>query len=57
MKEIWLGKGVTHANPPILGAGGKVFSVGAEMHAPDVPIATIFCFLIHKYAVVQFRRK
>jgi hypothetical protein len=50
-----MGTGNTHANLPILGAGGKVFSVRAEAHAPDIQIAIFVCFFIHKYAAVQVR--
>jgi hypothetical protein len=42
---------LTYANLPILGAGGKVFSVGTEAHAPDVQIAIFVCFFINKDAV------
>jgi hypothetical protein len=44
---------LTYANLPILGAGGKVFSVRTEAHAPDVQIAIFVCFVINKDAVRQ----
>jgi hypothetical protein len=38
---------ITHANLAILGAGGKVFSIGAKAHATDVQITIFVCFVIH----------
>jgi hypothetical protein len=41
---------VTHADLPILGAGGKIFSIGTEAHAADVQVTILVCFVIDEYA-------
>ena len=56
IEDKW-GPALTYANLTILGAGGKVFSVGAEAHTPNVQIAIFVCFVINKNAVVQVRFK
>jgi hypothetical protein len=38
---------ITHADLAILGASGKVFSIGAKAHTTDVQIAILVCFVIH----------
>jgi hypothetical protein len=38
---------ITHANLTILGASGKVFSIGAKAHTADVQITIFVCFLIN----------
>ena len=38
---------ITHADLAILGAGGKVFSIGAEAHTTNVQIAVLVCFVVH----------
>jgi hypothetical protein len=46
MKELE----VTHADLPILGASGKIFSIGTEAHAADVQVTIFVCFVIDEYA-------
>jgi hypothetical protein len=40
---------VTHADLPILGASGKIFSIGAEAHTADVQVTVLVCFVIDEY--------
>jgi hypothetical protein len=56
MEDKWA-PALTYANLPILGAGGKVFSVGTETDAPYVQIAIFVRFVIDKDAVVQVQFK
>lgn len=39
----------THADLTILGASGKIFSIGAEAHAADVQVTVLVCFVIDEY--------
>lgn len=48
---------VTHADLPILGAGGKIFSIGTEAHAADVQVTVLVCFVIDEYANLMLVKK
>jgi hypothetical protein len=47
---------VTHADLPILGARGKIFSIGTEAHATDVQVTVLVCFVIDEYANLMLVR-
>ena len=38
---------ITHANLTVLGASGKVFSIGAKAHTADVQITVFVSFVIN----------
>ncbi len=43
---------MTHADLPILGASGKVFSIGAKTHTTNVQITVLVRFFIDEYTIL-----